>query len=543
MNISLYVQEVQNWIEKVQSDRGRNPKQVLENCDKIEKYGRQIHDDALIGFACFSRGETYYLMNDARNFYTQMLACLPSMEKIGEWGYVVMANNMLGIMSLNRGNAPFAVDYYMKAMSYCEKYHLPDLEWVVHMNMGALYLNIGENQRALDHLKSGYHYILSHPDMPDYILQLTAVYLNMAKAYLNLAMDETHHEMMEMAEKYNHSIDIECKPHLEGIDRLVVACFQARLFRMRGEKNALEQEIAQINHFMRHEIPVMDIYDDVYDYMVMLLTDERYDDFINCYKSVDASVEKTSIKNLQKRHLTLLIRYYKATGNHERYQRATVMYYEISEQMERENGLMVANMIQMRNSLNDLMQQNWEVEQENIALHRKSEVDALTGIYNRFKLNDYGEMAFANAEERKQPLAIEILDIDYFKEYNDNYGHQAGDEALKMVAQMMQKLQQKGKVFCSRYGGDEFVLIYEGLDEEQTYDLARSLQHSIEEQAIEHRFSKTSNVLTISQGICWGVPVDGNKVWDFLHRADELLYQVKKVSRNAIRFGHLKDSE
>ena len=119
MNISLYMQEVQNWIKEIQSDRGRDPKRLMENCDKLEEYGRKIHDDALIGFACFSRGETYYLMNDTRNFYAEMLACLPAMEKISEWGYVVMANNMLGIMSMNRGNAPYAMDYYLKALSYC----------------------------------------------------------------------------------------------------------------------------------------------------------------------------------------------------------------------------------------------------------------------------------------------------------------------------------------------------------------------------------------------------------------------------------------
>ena len=168
----MYMQEVQNWIKEIQSNRGKDPERLIMYCDKIEDYGRKIHDNALIGFACFSRGETYYLMNDTRNFYAQMLASLTPMEKIGEWGYVVMANNMLGIMSLNRGNAPFAMDYYMKAMSYCQKYRLPDLEWIVHMNIGALYLNIEEYAKALDHLESGYHYIMAHPGREDYIQNL-----------------------------------------------------------------------------------------------------------------------------------------------------------------------------------------------------------------------------------------------------------------------------------------------------------------------------------------------------------------------------------
>ncbi len=120
-------------------------------------------------------------------------------------------------------------------------------------------------------------------------------------------------------------------------------------------------------------------------------------------------------------------------------------YYELSEEMEKENSVMVASMINMRNSLNNLAQINWEVEQENIALHRKSETDPLTGLYNRYKLNEYGEDAFIRAREQQTPLGIEILDIDYFKEYNDNYGHQAGDEALKMVSRMIMQMQHQGK--------------------------------------------------------------------------------------------------
>lgn len=147
--------------------------------------------------------------------------------------------------------------------------------------------------------------------------------------------------------------------------------------------------------------------------------------------------------------LTLLVCYYKAIEDQDNFQKVAVTYYELSEEMEKENSVMVASMINMRNSLNNLAQINWEVEQENIALHRKSETDPLTGLYNRYKLNEYGEDAFIRAREQQTPLGIEILDIDYFKEYNDNYGHQAGDEALKMVSRMIMQMQHQGEVFCS----------------------------------------------------------------------------------------------
>ncbi|MDD6194149.1 MAG: GGDEF domain-containing protein [Lachnospiraceae bacterium] len=532
MNVNLYTEEVQNWIKEIQSNRGRDLERVISFCDKVESFGRETSDDALIGFACFSRGETYYLMNDMRNFYAQMLACLAPMERIGEWGYVVMANNMLGIMSLNRGNAPFAMDYYMKALNYCHTYKLPDLEWIVHMNMGALYLNIEESQKALDHIENSYHYIMAHPERPDYIQNLMTAYLGMAKAYLNM-------ELRSSAEKYSDKIRRECRPYLSPLDLLVVDCFEARLCREKGDQEGFREAVTRINEGILRDVPIMDIFDDLYEYMKMLLDAECSPEFISIYQVVQHLIQRTSIKNMEKKLLTLKIQYLKKTGQTNEYNRATIQYYEISEQMEKENRLMVTSMISMRNSLNDLAAINREVKQENIALHRKSEVDPLTGIYNRFKLNEYGEIAFEEACRNQTSLAIEILDIDYFKQYNDNYGHQAGDEAIKEVARMMQEMAGRGKIFCSRYGGDEFVIIYEGYTKDETMGLAQTLKKLTSDRNITHAYSKAEKYLTISQGICWGIPKTHEKIWDYLHAADELLYKVKKISRNSIRIGDM----
>ncbi len=534
MNINLYTEEVQNWIKEIQSNRGKDPEQMIEFCDKVEDYGRRASDDALIGFACFSRGETYYLMNDMCNFYSQMLACLAPMERIGEWGYVVMANNMLGIMSLNRGNAPFAMDYYMKALNYCHIYKLPDLEWIVHMNMGMLYLNIEEYQKALDHLENGYQYIITHQERPDYIQNLMTAYLGMAKAYL-------HMELYSSAEKYSGKIEVECKPYLAPLDMLVVRCFQARLYREKGDREAFAEVMAEVRDCKLRDVPIMDIFDDLYDYMTLLLETEQFSDFEKMYDTVEEQTGRTMIRNLEKKLLSLKIEYLKKTEQTEAYKETAIRYFDISEQMEKENRLMVTSMIGMRNSLNDLAAINREFEQENIKLQRKSETDTLTGIYNRSKLNEFGEEAFERAYNNKTSLAIEILDIDYFKQFNDNYGHQEGDRAIQEVANAMQQLKSRGRVFCSRYGGDEFVIIYEGFTENETRALAEELKNSIMEKNIEHMYSPVERILTISQGICWGIPRQNEKIWEYLHTADELLYQVKKISRNSIRIGRVED--
>ena len=190
MDVNAYSAEIQKLIQDIQDSRGKDPQITINCCRELEQYGLSLNDNALIGFARFSLGETYYLMNDTANFYREMVLCLEPLKQIKEWGYLTMANNMLGIMSLNRGNAPFAMDYYMQAVRYCQEYRLPDLEWVVHMNMGNLYLNIGNPDNALVHFESGYQYINHHKKAENYISTRTAACIGLAAKKAGVPLPE-----------------------------------------------------------------------------------------------------------------------------------------------------------------------------------------------------------------------------------------------------------------------------------------------------------------------------------------------------------------
>lgn len=453
-----------------------------------------------------------------------------------EWGYLAIANNMLGIMSLNRGNAPFAIDYYIKAVTICQQYHLPHIEWMIHMNIGSLYLNIEEYQKALDHIEISYRYIMDHPDMDEYLAYLTVAYLGMAKAYLRL---DDEYKALE----FDRRINQECMPTLDERDKLIVYCYEARLFHHLHDETARDRYIELVNANSSKDMPIMDVFDDYYDYLEMLLNIERYDDFFKIYTLMDELTKKTTVKNMEKKLLALKIRYFRRTGQIDEYKLSAVLFYEISEYMEKENKLMVNNMIVMRNSFNELSEINKKVEEENKNLHHMSETDALSGLNNRFKFNVYSEKAFDRALKNHTPMAIEILDIDYFKQYNDNYGHQAGDECIKGVADMIKKMQDEYGVFCARYGGDEFVIIYEGFSKDETLARAEQLRRDILAKAFEHKFSLAANVVTISQGICWDIPKEGQSAADFLHKADDMLYRVKKVTRNNVKLGTFEDKE
>ena len=173
---------------------------------------------------------------------------------------------------------------------------------------------------------------------------------------------------------------------------------------------------------------------------------------------------------------------------------------------------------------------------ENLVLQKKSEIDALTGLPNRMSYDQYSEELEKYLYANQKTLGVEILDIDYFKQYNDNYGHQNGDECVKMIAGELQKLVQEcPKIYAARYGGDEFVIIYPGLLLSEVEGFVKSLKKAVQANAMEHKFSKASDVVTVTQGVCFDIFSKGKTVSDFLKRADEALYEEKKIGRNSYR--------
>lgn len=537
MNINIYRSDIQELIKGIDEKRRRDPEGAIADCGKIEEYGVENKEDALVGFARFTRAEIHYANNNIPGFYRDMMECMGPYERIREWGYLVMANIMLGIMSLNRGNEPMALEYYDKAWEYCSHWNLIDLGWMVHMNKGSLYLQIGEYELAKKHFLEGYRYMEGHEQMPDRQKNISAAYLGLGKCAL-CCEDEKE------AEKYARLIRVSCLPDMEVADSLPFYFFFARLFRAQGKADKVKSCFARIRAGFAMDVAIMDVFDDLYQYLELLLEMEEQEEFDYMLKKSQEVVEKTMVKNFSRQLLTLRIRSEKQKGDEEAYLKDTALYYELMQTLEVENRLTTRQMIGMRHEIMELSFEKEEIAKENEGLVVRAETDPLTGMYNRLRLNIYGEVAYDRAYRNQTGLAVEILDIDFFKEFNDNYGHQEGDKCIRFIAEEILKLKRFGGVFASRYGGDEFVLIYEGYTDREVFAIAKELKASIAAAKYEHKYSRTdTKFVTISQGIFWGIPQAGHNVWNYLHAADRMLYKVKRKSRNSIMVGHAKNGE
>ena len=174
-----------------------------------------------------------------------------------------------------------------------------------------------------------------------------------------------------------------------------------------------------------------------------------------------------------------------------------------------------------------------ELEAANRSLELLSATDGLTGIANRRHFDNLLQVEWKRQARLRQPLALAMMDVDWFKQYNDRYGHQAGDDCLRLVAGILGGYVRRAGDLAARYGGEEFVFVAPGLDAAEMLHLAEAIRSVVEHRAVPHGLSPFGKV-TLSIGVAVVVPSSSGKPEDLLRKADEALYQAKSQGRNQV---------
>jgi len=182
--------------------------------------------------------------------------------------------------------------------------------------------------------------------------------------------------------------------------------------------------------------------------------------------------------------------------------------------------------------LEELQQQ---LEEKNRQLKTISNMDGLTGIYNRRYFNEIIENEWHRSMRDQEELSLIMMDIDHFKSYNDTYGHSAGDEALKAVADAINRPMKRRVDTIARYGGEEFVAILPETDSAGALELGQQIMESVREAGIDHAGSPTAPHLTISMGIASIIPGRDDAYTELINAADRALYAAKASGRNGIK--------
>lgn len=173
------------------------------------------------------------------------------------------------------------------------------------------------------------------------------------------------------------------------------------------------------------------------------------------------------------------------------------------------------------------------LEVANVKLETLSTTDSLTQIPNRRRFDEVLANEWARATRRGNPVSVLLLDVDRFKQYNDTYGHPAGDECLKQVAVILQSALRRAGEFVARYGGEEFVVVIADADARTATEVAEHIRTAVQAAALPHTGSSLG-VVTVSVGAASSEPTPTNSSQELLATADSALYRAKHTGRNRV---------
>lgn len=175
-----------------------------------------------------------------------------------------------------------------------------------------------------------------------------------------------------------------------------------------------------------------------------------------------------------------------------------------------------------------------QVVRQRRMLETLANIDGLTELPNRRQFDNVLAAEWTRSRRTNQPLSVALLDVDFFKRYNDSYGHAMGDHALQVVARTIRKRVQRPADLAARYGGEEFVLVMPDTPMQGALELAEKLRLGVQGVAVPHKRSSAAACLTISIGVACTLPDEAQSQEALLQRADERLYRAKKLGRNRV---------
>ena len=530
MNIEEYGRDIVLLNQKMLGERAQMSPNLIGTCNQLVKKAKETGDTRILGYAYYFLADAYYLIStDNRKFNSNLLKAIEYLQTCGDLEYLSRCYNLLGIDALSHGNPELALDFYLTGLKYCED--LPDnvsIAGFIQFNIGQIYFDSGDVKSALSYIRAAYKGIRRNKKDSLYFRNLLYCYCFQADCYIILDKRESVVKCLEGIEKLERDRAISREYFMD----LPVLDIMMRGYHYLGEMDLFEKYADMLSVTLQNERIPLDGMEDTFGVCRFLMGVGRVGEVTRIIKNIEISLTELNIPNLKKGYAKLKIEFYDKMGKADLKAGAYEDFFNASMEQEKESIANYKFFLSIRNRLA-------AIEQENSLLLKQAETDSLTGLGNRYGLNKYAEYAFEEAYTHKHSLAVELLDVDNFKYYNDTYGHQAGDNCLKRIAESISAMCRNNQgIHAFRYGGDEFVIIYENMNDEEIMSYAMGLRNQVAGFKIRSDRNRETSYVTVSQGIRNSVPKESNKLWDYMYAADNALYDVKDHKKGEVVLLH-----
>ena len=527
MDLNGLPQTVQNFINDTIQYRESGNCLDYDTCQKILEYAADTGSQKLTGLGLYYLAECYWQKGEYENTMQCLTEGVGCLENARMYELLAKAHNMMGAVSDRKNNRMLALSSYYNSLKYAEKYHFYYIQGMAESNIAYTLVRMRLRQEAIQH----YRIAIACYDKSEKTYQLNYNRINCmiecgcCHMYLG--------EMEEALQLWNEIEQILREAPESYYSKITLEMYRIPCELLKGH----EEEALKLATDLLGQLSDRDIFEEFMDELVILagilaiLPDGKYleeliriidEKHIEEHYNIFLDLYPFKSELLQKKGLTW------------EYIDYTRQYFDIYEKYQQENREALINVIELQNRLKNVTLDWTNMKASNRELESLAMHDELTGLANRTFLNEYFTSSFEHAYEEHELMGVELMDIDFFKEYNDHYGHLAGDQCLKAIAGVLRKQQVPGKIFCARYGGDEFMILYTGMTVEKIRRAAEDILREVRKLKLLHERSNCSSYVSVSQGVFVRIPVGNNKEWDFTSRADDLLYKAKNCGRDGI---------
>lgn len=502
---------------------------VLEDVENAFAHITEEADRGLFGlcnyymaFYCIRSGK----VDECLEYLNESIRCMVGTPQDKN---VSRCYNMLGVIARGQNNLLLASEQYNKALDYSDKYHDSYMRNIVGCNLADIYYRIGSYDKAFWwNRESMREYEKSGDDTANgaknYMMLLSCYGYCLAMCGRLKEAEEVSEKLEQMKSgKYGEQFPVLCAYtfyallyYKEKREEIATACL-----------NVAVQSVLSESKIAPHV-------DNIQNLLELLILMEKYGYLGVLLDYLEPLARAEGNEGFLLQILAYQLKYCGDKMTEEQYLERTKSFFQIKAGYEKRENSMILRMMEMRKRLLQIEGTQQELEKENVKLRYQADHDELSGLYNKGRLNRYAEEVFDLARKKGLALSVIFVDIDYFKQMNDHYGHSRGDDCVRVVAESIS--QSMPEDFAARYGGDEFVVIALNRTEEYVRECGEKIIQKVRAQRIPNKDSAVADILTVTVGIAHAVPTRTNKIWDFMSAADETLYQQKQEKRGCMRF-------
>lgn len=515
---------IEEYIRSITERRKTQGLPSMEECQAILEYAAENTSDAVFGIGYYYFAENYWKQNNAEQTMNCLTECSKCFRAAKMYDFLARTYNMMGAVSDRRSNRVVALNYYYTGLQCAEEYELHYVLGMVSMNIAGILMRMDHIAEAAGYYERAAAAYKRSEDTQNRVYNLATCLRQCGVCRLRLGEKDKAYRLWSELVKLRGDFPEKSYPETE-IEVFRIECLAAQ-----GKR---EEALGALGVLLEQFEKT-----DMLDEFASCLSDiARVFSQYEAYDRLERLFARAEALGLKERlSLTMELypyrsRYLLHENRMEEYVACTKQYFAAYEKEKVDNRQVAVRVMELQDRLRSVEKEQKRVRAANRRLEALALYDSMTNLANRTLINEHISQKFEEAQQYGRLLGVELLDIDFFKQYNDLYGHLEGDGCIEAVAGVLQSV-ANDRVFCGRYGGDEFVVIYSDMTAQEVEQTVQTIQNRIREKAIPHKGSACADIVTISQGVFLAVPQEPNREWDFNSMADNALYYAKHKGRN-----------